>query len=1047
MYFLNCRQKPIAFAISLATLIIPAISYAEQPSSDKQANTEKKHLGKIQVSDMSQQDEHGYDNIYDKNISNIYIGKEMIERFKGASPADLFQSTPGVYSGEARNGAAIDPNIRGIQGQGRIPLTVDGTEQSITVTRGYNGANNRNYLDPNLISSIEIEKGPSLSRHIKSSIGGGITIKTININDILPANENFGFAVKLEGSNNAIKPQLKNLPLGEDYRNLPGGMKSYAFLFDDPLINIHPHHYHDRKLGGLDDYAYRVAIGLRQEKFDLLLASSYRNKGNYFAGTRGANRYRYSLTNEKKKEFTNPRIIIDPYMPFVANIYHPGKEVPNTSNMMKSLLLKNNWHLADDLTVNFTYRDSRLEFGDIMPSRLGFVDVEHNLVPQWPLAQVHQKAGSASLKYQPLDSRWFDFYLSAWFNHTDANTNSAGGYPRAPKDRDADWDTNTFYKFGTAIKNPTIDGSLINSANNSNENNRWGLDINNIFTLTPNLNLTLNGRFQNEKLINHTEYTGVRVSYFQYPGKEGRRQEYQLGFKFDWQPVEFLTFSAGANYVTYWSIDDLVNRKRTEKISGYQKSGYLAGYNVPFFQSVNQQDYDNDAYADDWKKRIKKLAANKHHIYKTEIARLTEALADNKNQLNEQQKIALTNNIDKLKKQRIELTLATRKQYTQQDEYLIQIGTNKQVQKPDINGTNYRPKSITLLYNPNDGKLHKKDNPFFNGKINIDEETIDAKTGKTVKRYYSDQITDGDKILVARPEDTLWQKEKKRKDHGIAPVLSAGISITDDLSVYLRYAESVRMPSLYEDGVGFSDERRIVMGEKTKPERAKTQEFGIHYNLANLLKTEKHADIKLIYFDTTIENVFDRDMAYNFTQMDRQLLSGIEIQARYDNDFIFSDISYVYNIKNKVCDLNTSHYLDPYNQHNIPECIDGGFPGGFLRTAIQPKYSLNMNLGARLWDKKIKIGSRFTYHSKAENRDEKHLMIIKPNSYLGTNNNPMRWDPIFTIDAYVDYKINDNMSVELTGTNLTDEYYLDPLTRSMMPAPGRTFKLSFNSKF
>ncbi|WP_369407003.1 TonB-dependent receptor plug domain-containing protein [Arsenophonus endosymbiont of Aleurodicus floccissimus] len=112
----------------------------------------------------------------------------MIERFKVASPADLFQSTPGVYSSEASNGASIDPNIRGIQGQGRIPLIVDGTEQSITVTRGYNGANNRKYLDLNLISSIEIEKGASLLRHTKSSVGGGITIKTININDILPAN-------------------------------------------------------------------------------------------------------------------------------------------------------------------------------------------------------------------------------------------------------------------------------------------------------------------------------------------------------------------------------------------------------------------------------------------------------------------------------------------------------------------------------------------------------------------------------------------------------------------------------------------------------------------------------------------------------------------------------------------------------------------------------------------------------------------------------------------------------------------------------------------
>lgn len=1056
MYFLNCRQKPIAFAISLSISSIPAISYAEHQSSDKQTNAEKKHLGKIQVSDMSQQDEHGYDNIYDKNISNIYIGKEMIERFKGASPADLFQSTPGVYSGEARNGASIDPNIRGIQGQGRIPLTVDGTEQSITVTRGYNGANNRNYLDPNLISSIEIEKGASLSRHTKSSVGGGITIKTININDILPANENFGFAVKVEGSNNAIKPQLKKLPLGEDYRNIPEGLGGLSYLFNDPLINIRPHHYHDKPLGGLDDYAYRIAAGLRQEKFDLLIASSYRNKGNYFAGTRGANRYRYPVTKTIKSEFFSLKTRIDPYMPFVANIYHPGKEVPNTSNMMESLLLKNNWHLADDLTINFTYRDSRLEFGDIMPSRLGFVDIARNLVPQWPLAQVHQKAGSASLKYQPLDSLWFDFYMSAWFNHTGANTNSAGGYPRAPINRDTKWDTATNYKYRKVIKDPTIDGRLINTANNSSENNRWGLDISNVFTLTPNLNLTLSSHFQNEKLINHTEYAGVDIWLFQYPGREGRRQEYQLGFKFDWQPVEFLTFSAGANYVTYWSIDDLVNRKRTEKADGYQNSGHHAGYTVEYFRSDSQQDHDSDIQqAHDTKVythnlRIQINKQNKEmEVYDSQITQLNNLLNDNKNPLNQQQKIALTSNIDRLKKQRGWLDITIKEQRAQHSKaHKIEMNNNRSIQRPDnASGTNYRLKSTPLLYNPNDGKLHKRDNPFFNGKINFDEEVNDFKTGKTVKRYYPYNIHHDDQIFIDPPADKLWQKEKKRKDHGITPVLSAAASITDDLSVYLRYAESVRMPSLFENSVGFSGKRNIILGEKIKPERAKTQEFGIHYNLANLLKTEKHADIKLTYFDTTIENVFDRDAYYNFTQMDRQLLSGIEVQGRYDNGFIFSDISYVYNIKNKVCDLNATHLLDPYNQHNIPECIDGGFPGGFLRTAIQPNYSFNMNLGARFWDKKIKIGSRFTYHSKAENRDEKHLIRIKPSAYLGINNNPMRWDPIFTIDAYVDYKINDNMSIELTGTNLTDEYYLDPLTRSMMPAPGRTFKLSFNSKF
>ncbi|PAV01396.1 hypothetical protein CBG25_17050 [Arsenophonus sp. ENCA] len=436
-------------------------------------------------------------------------------------------------------------------------------------------------------------------------------------------------------------------------------------------------------------------------------------------------------------------------------------------------------------------------------------------------------------------------------------------------------------------------------------------------------------------------------------------------------------------------------------------------------------------------------------VYDREIIQLNNSLNDNKNPLNEQQKIAITNNIDRLKKQRSWLDIAKKEQNEKYSQiYSIEMNNDRRMRRPDNpSGTDYRFKSTPLLYNPNDGKLHKRDNPFFNGKINFDEEVNDFKTGKTVKRHYPFNVYHGDQIFIQPPADMLWQKEKKRKDHGIAPVLSAAVSITDDLSVYLRYAESVRMPSLFENSGGFSGMRKIILGEKINPERAKTQELGIHYNLANLLKTERHADIKLTYFDTTIENVFDRDAHYNFTQMDRQLLSGIEVQGRYDNGFIFSDISYVYNIKNKVCDLNSTHLLDPYNQHNIPECIDGGFPGGFLRTAIQPNYSFNMNLGARLWDKKIKIGSRFTYHSKAENRDEKHLMRIKSSSYLGINNNPMRWDPIFTIDAYVDYKINDNMSIELTGTNLTDEYYLDPLTRSMMPAPGRTFKLSFNSTF
>lgn len=64
-----------------------------------------------------------------------------------------------VYSGDSRNSGALDPNIRGIQGPGRVPVTIDGTEQAITAYRGYMGANSRNYIDPNLIGSIKVLKG------------------------------------------------------------------------------------------------------------------------------------------------------------------------------------------------------------------------------------------------------------------------------------------------------------------------------------------------------------------------------------------------------------------------------------------------------------------------------------------------------------------------------------------------------------------------------------------------------------------------------------------------------------------------------------------------------------------------------------------------------------------------------------------------------------------------------------------------------------------------------------------------------------------------
>ena len=97
--------------------------------------------------------------VYYKNVSNAYVGKEYLERYRVQSAGDVLKGLNGVYNMNTRTaGGAITPNIRGITGKGRIPVTLDGTEQTVDVWLNNYGVGDRNYLDPALFRSIAVEK-------------------------------------------------------------------------------------------------------------------------------------------------------------------------------------------------------------------------------------------------------------------------------------------------------------------------------------------------------------------------------------------------------------------------------------------------------------------------------------------------------------------------------------------------------------------------------------------------------------------------------------------------------------------------------------------------------------------------------------------------------------------------------------------------------------------------------------------------------------------------------------------------------------------------
>ncbi|EMH9753200.1 TonB-dependent receptor domain-containing protein [Proteus mirabilis] len=1010
------KRTLVSMMVSLSLFSLNSYSKTKDNTTD---------LGQIQVADNLEKDQQGYAQVYEKDVANIYLGKALIERYQGVSPADLFKSAIGVYSGEARNGGALDPNIRGIQGQGRIPVTVDGTEQAITVYRGYSGASNRNYIDSNLISSIYIEKGPSLNPNIKTGIGGGVAIKTLDIRDIVPIGESFGINFKGDISNNATGYKDIYTNMIEEYRYYPKFYQQNAYIID-PALEITPK---KSKIENFQDYSFRLGVGFEKEKFNLLFAYAIREKGNYFAGKRNVEEY-----SKVDEQLLNSVYIMDgkrhfePYLPFIAHIYRPGNEVPNTSNRNRSFLVKGTLFPQQTHRFSINYRYTDLLFGDIMPSRLSWVRYQENLVNQWPLANITQQAGTLTYQYKPEDKKT-DLLLRLWGNLTLGHTNTRGGKPREPKMVDFRASRNTRW-------DPSIDTGFLDTASLYQDNNRYGVDFSSLFKLSPQFSISFSGQYQLEKLDSHELELPMGFD-FVTEGRAGQRHEVNLALATDWKPLPWFAMNIGGKYHYYHLTDTFLNNKRKNRVKNYEKTAPIRGYLISYRRVLTPEEY------------LLYRAVNK-----IDVDTLPDELKNYRNSAELSKKIrdfqqavlvypeggALLEEI----KEQVARPYLQRIQHDMEHEDFLRNNHGKMQIK--------RAKAIPMkrefslwLFDEN-GVLSKSKNILLNGFLDMEEKVPHPVTGELVYRFEKDVINPQAFSLSEDIQDP-YALEPSYQHGAFSPLISATLYANDMVRFYGRYTEQLRLPNLFEDTSGFSGSKARYYGFKLKPERAKSSEFGVVVDFTHWLNIERHADIKINYFKTNIENVFDRDANWQIRQLEKQILEGVELQARFDNGFIFFDTALVYSHKNKVCDENAFYELDASGLSGIKNCMTGGYPGGFLRTSMQPKYSVNLHLGTRWLNDKLELGSRWLYSSEVENKDEKWLKENLPNSYFGINNNPMRWAKVFTIDAYATYQYSPNLSFEITGSNLLNEYYIDPLTRSGMPAPGRSLRLGVTAQF
>ncbi|WP_198151147.1 TonB-dependent receptor [Hyphomicrobium sulfonivorans] len=458
------------------------------------------------------------DTPYQTAGSSTYISSEKIDRFRGTSVGDMLSGTPGVLNADNRNGAALDVNIRGMQGQNRVPISVDGAVQETTVYRGYSGIAGRSYVDPDFIGSVMVEKGPSSAADGSGVIGGIVRMNTIGVDDILLPGKNSG--IRFKGGFNTNSSSVPPL-------DTTGGLHG---------AGAYPNASLPTSFGGPDGMDRpslleptggngSIAAGFRSEHIDVVAAYAQRKNGNYHAGRKGdvpsptffPDCGSVGLTSCGSTQPGWTGVVFEG-----LNRYRPGEEVLNTSQDNSSMLLKSTVRLPSDQQIDLSYMSYESDYGEIMPSQIMYSEAYGAY--QARLHGITMDTYTAKYKWNPADNDLIKFKAGLWMTDAELTTPYAWyGYNDFPE-------LSNFY---------------------GSRNKRWGLNIENVSTFDGywgNISLSYGGSFTRETL---EPGEGADVSI----GRAGNRREVSLFTASEWKPADWLTLNGALRYTEYKAQD------------------------------------------------------------------------------------------------------------------------------------------------------------------------------------------------------------------------------------------------------------------------------------------------------------------------------------------------------------------------------------------------------------------------------------------------------------------------------------------------------------
>lgn len=234
----------LAGGAAIALLTPPANAQQAQPATDQQAEQAQapEEAGSApagvtlldQILVISRTGETAIDSL----ASTSHVDQEQLDRRMATTPNEMLLGVPGVAVQADARRVSSSINIRGLQDFGRVAVIVDGARQNFQ--RSDHGTQSTFYVDPELIKSVDVVRGPVANTYGSGAIGGVVFFETKDADDYLRDGETWAASATGRYESN-----------GEGWTTSAAG--AYRFNENwDVLGNIVYRDYDDYKDGGGD---------------------------------------------------------------------------------------------------------------------------------------------------------------------------------------------------------------------------------------------------------------------------------------------------------------------------------------------------------------------------------------------------------------------------------------------------------------------------------------------------------------------------------------------------------------------------------------------------------------------------------------------------------------------------------------------------------------------------------------------------------------------------------------------------------------------------